>query len=79
MTSELTVASSSATTAVGARRTTGGVAVFEFTPDASCNPLLGMSATLHATDVAAFQPVRMAGRPALVWLDTAGALRLFRP
>jgi hypothetical protein len=79
MGSELEVASSSATTAVGARRTSLGVSVFGFTPDASCNPLLGASATLNATNVAAFRPVRMRDRPALVWLDTAGTLRLFRP
>jgi hypothetical protein len=76
---ELMVGTGNATTAVSARRTSFGVAVQDFTPDAMCNPVQGSAFPLVANDVAAFKPVRMRERPALVWLDTSGVLRLFNP
>lgn len=75
----LEVATATPTTAVGARRNSQGVAVFDLTPDASCNLLQGASAQLVASNVASFRPVRIGGKPGLVWLDTAGAVRLFLP
>lgn len=79
MQDDLMVGTGNATTAVSARRTSFGVAVQDFTPDASCNPVLGPAFALSKSNIAAFKPVRIRERPALVWLDTSGALHLFSP
>jgi hypothetical protein len=76
---ELQLASATSTVAVEAWRVSSGVVVAEITPDASCNPNRTLAAQLFANDVVAFRPVRIGGKPALVWLDLNQVLRLFVP